>query len=129
MVGAGTLMVLFLLWGLWLVWRGKLDTSRWFLKLAVPAMILPTIAIITGWLFTELGRQPWVVYGLLLTQNAVSPSITAFDVWFSIVLFTVLYGVLGAVAVWLTVRIVKNGPEPEVDEAGKPIEPNLHVAY
>ena len=49
--------------------------------------------------------------------------------WVSIILFTVIYGVMGAVAVWLTVRIVKKGPEPEVDEAGAPVEPNLHVAY
>jgi cytochrome bd ubiquinol oxidase subunit I len=129
MVGAGTLMVLFLLWGLYLVWRGAIETSKWFLKLALPAMALPTIAIITGWLFTELGRQPWVVYGLMLTKNGVSTSITAFDVWVSIILFTVIYGVMGAVAVWLTVRIVKKGPDPEVDEAGAPVEPNLHVAY
>jgi len=47
----------------------------------------------------------------------------------SIILFTVIYGVMGAVAVWLTVRIVKKGPDPEVDEAGKAVEPNLHVAY
>ncbi len=129
MVGAGTLMLLFALWGLWAVWRGTLETSKWFLKFAVPAMALPTIAIITGWLFTELGRQPWVVYGLLLTQNAVSPSITTFDVWVSIILFTLIYGILGAVAVWLTVRIVKKGPDPEVDDAGAAVEPNLHVAY
>lgn len=129
MVGAGSLMLLFALWGLWTVWRGTIDRSKWFLKLAVPAMALPTIAIITGWLFTELGRQPWVVYGLLLTQNAVSPSITAFDVWVSIILFTLIYGILGAVAVWLAVRIIKKGPDPDVDEAGAAVEPNLHVAY
>ncbi len=129
MVGAGTLMVLFLLWGLYVVWRGTIEKSKWFLKLALPAMALPTIAIITGWLFTELGRQPWVVYGLMLTKNGISTSITAFDVWVSIILFTVIYGVMGAVAVWLTVRIVKKGPDPEVDEAGAPVEPNLHVAY
>ena len=129
MVGAGSLMLLFALWGLWTVWRGTIDKSKWFLKLALPAMALPTIAIITGWLFTELGRQPWVVYGLLLTQNAVSPSITAFDVWVSIILFTLIYGILGAVAVWLAVRIIKKGPDPDVDEAGAAVEPNLHVAY
>ena len=129
MVGAGTLMVLFMLWGVWLWWRGRLERAKWFLKLALPAMALPFIANATGWIFTEMGRQPWVVYGLLLTQNAVSPSITAFDVWVSIVIFTVLYGVLGAIAVWLTVRIVKTGPPPEVDEAGQTVEPNLHVAY
>ena len=129
MVGAGTLMLLMMIWGVWAWWRGTLENSKWFLKLAVPAIALPFIANATGWLFTELGRQPWVVYGLLLTQNAISPSITAFDVWVSIILFTVIYGVMGAVAVWLTVRIIKKGPEPEVDEAGAPVEPNLHVAY
>ena len=73
MVGAGTLMVLFLSVGpLGLVWRGTIERSKWFLKLALPAMALPTIAIITGWLFTELGRQPWVVYGLMLTKNGIS---------------------------------------------------------
>ena len=62
-------------------------------------------------------------------RTAISTSITAFDVWVSIILFTVIYGVMGAVAVWLTVRIIKKGPDPEVDEAGAPVEPNLHVAY
>jgi cytochrome bd ubiquinol oxidase subunit I len=129
MVGAGTLMFLMMLWGLWAWWRGTLERSKWFLKLAVPAIALPFIANATGWLFTEIGRQPWVVYGLMLTKNGISPSITAFDVWVSIILFTVIYGVLGGVAVWLTVRIIKKGPEPEIDEAGAPVEPNLHVAY
>ena len=129
MVGAGTLMLLMMLWGLWAWWRGTLERSKWFLKLAVPAIALPFIANATGWLFTEIGRQPWVVYGLMLTKNGISPSITAFDVWVSIILFTVIYGVLGGVAVWLTVRIIKKGPEPEIDEAGAPVEPNLHVAY
>jgi cytochrome d ubiquinol oxidase subunit I len=129
MVGAGTLMLLMMIWGLWAWWRGTLEQSKWFLKLAVPAIALPFIANATGWLFTELGRQPWVVYGLMLTKNGISPSITAFDVWVSIILFTVIYGILGAVAVWLTVRIIKKGPDPEIDEAGAPVEPNLHVAY
>jgi cytochrome d ubiquinol oxidase subunit I len=129
MVGAGTLMLLMMIWGLWAWWRGTLERSKWFLKLAVPAIALPFIANATGWLFTELGRQPWVVYGLMLTKAGISPSITAFDVWVSIILFTVIYGVLGAIAVWLTVRIIKKGPEPLVDEAGEPVEPNLHVAY
>lgn len=129
MVGAGVLMFLFLLWGAWVWWRGTLEQSHRFLKVAPWAILLPTIAIISGWLFTELGRQPWIVYGLLLTKNGISTSITAFDVWVTIILFTLLYGALGAVAVWLTVRIVKKGPEPEVDESGEKIEPNIHVAY
>ena len=129
MVGAGTLMLLMMVWGLWAWWRGTLERSKWFLKLAVPAIALPFIANATGWLFTEMGRQPWVVYGLMLTKAGVSPSITVFDVWVSIILFTVIYGILGAIAVWLTVRIIKKGPEPAVDEAGEPVEPNLHVAY
>ena len=129
MVGAGTLMIVMALWGLWALWRGTLGTSKWFLRLAPWAIALPFIANASGWLFTELGRQPWVVYGLLKTQNAVSASLTPFQVWVTIVLFTVIYGVMGAIAVWLTVRICKKGPDPEVDESGAAVEPNLYVSY
>jgi cytochrome d ubiquinol oxidase subunit I len=70
-------------------------------------------ANLTGWIFTEIGRQPWVVQGLLLTSQAVSPTVSAWSVGLTLVGFTLLYGVLAAVEARLMVRAVKAGPDPE----------------
>jgi hypothetical protein len=75
MVLAGFLLAALMVWGLVLVRRGRLTGSRWFNRLAVPAVALPFLASTFGWIFTEMGRQPWVVYGLLRTANGVSPSV------------------------------------------------------
>ena len=72
MVGCGILMLLVIGLGLWLMRRRRLERSSWFLRLAVPALALPFMANTTGWIFTEMGRQPWVVFGLLKTAKAVS---------------------------------------------------------
>jgi cytochrome d ubiquinol oxidase subunit I len=86
-----------------LLWRrGILGRQRWFQRVALAAIALPFIGNFTGWIFTEMGRQPWVVFGLLETNKAASPSVGAVSVWISFVAFTLLYGVLA----WITVRLV-----------------------
>ena len=94
MIGAGTLMLLLAIFGLWKAARTGAPTMPWYLKGMVWAIALPYIANSTGWIFTEIGRQPWIVFGLQQTADAVSPSVSAGEVLFSLVAFTLVYGVL-----------------------------------
>jgi cytochrome d ubiquinol oxidase subunit I len=72
-------------------------------------------AMIVGWIFTEMGRQPWIVFSLLPTESAVSPNVTGLDVLISLVAFTLVYGTLAVVEARLVIRAIKKGP-PEVGE-------------
>ncbi|MEZ7197526.1 cytochrome ubiquinol oxidase subunit I [Pseudodesulfovibrio karagichevae] len=108
MVGLGTLFIL--LAGFGFLVRNKLDNYPRLLK-ALPFCIpLPYFALWAGWTLTEVGRQPWIVYGLMRTSDAVSP-VGAGEVGFTLVLMTVLYALLGAVGIWLMVKLAKKGPE------------------
>ena len=117
MVGCGILMFLGLAWGMILLYRRKLDTSKWFLRLAVPALLLPFIANATGWIFTEMGRHPWVVYGLLKTAKGVSPIGTGYVVA-TLVGFTAIYSILAIIDFGLMARYAKLDPD-SVDEHGQ----------
>ncbi len=113
MAGLGFLAVLLAVAGLWLARvPGRLEGSSRYLRLAVWAIALPVVANLAGWVFTELGRQPWVVQGLLLTRNAVSPSVGPWSVGLTLFGFAALYGVLAAVEGMLMVHAAKAGPEP-----------------
>jgi cytochrome d ubiquinol oxidase subunit I len=118
-----TLVFVLALWGVWLLWRRKLETSRWFLWAAVWAVALPFLMNTAGWMLTENGRQPWIVQGLQLTKAGVSPSISTADVWLSLGVFVLLYGVLAVVDATLMIRYSRKSldPVPEVDEAGAPV--------
>ncbi|WP_272701550.1 cytochrome ubiquinol oxidase subunit I [Desulfovibrio sp. Fe33] len=108
MVGLGTLFIMVAAFGF--LMRNRLDKFPLFLK-ALPFCIpLPYIAIWAGWTLTEVGRQPWIVYGLMRTSDAVSP-VGAAEVGFTLVLMTLLYALLGAVGIWLMVKLAKKGPE------------------
>ncbi|MGD9736035.1 MAG: cytochrome ubiquinol oxidase subunit I [Solirubrobacterales bacterium] len=124
MIGCAVAMLAFAAWGWWLQRKGRLRESKWFLRLAVPAAALPFIASATGWVFTEMGRQPWVVFGLLKTDQANSPSVSSAEVWITLIGFTLLYGVLAAIAGWVFVRTVRKGPV----EAGKAEDPGQELA-
>jgi cytochrome d ubiquinol oxidase subunit I len=119
MTGAGFAMIALALSGLWLVRRHTLERSRRFLWLLLPALFLPYIANTAGWIFTEMGRQPWIVFGLELTRNAASPTVSVALVAMTVVGFTVIYGGLMAVDVWLMARFAKQGP-PDIDPAHIP---------
>jgi len=84
--------------------------------LALWTMAFPLIANSWGWIFTEMGRQPWVVYGVLQTRDAVSPGVSQGEVLTSMILFTTLYAVLAVIEVRLLVKYVKAGP-PDLTEA------------
>ena len=121
MIGFGTLAALFSLAGLGLTRRRRIPQSRWFYRAAIAAVATPFLASTMGWIFTEMGRQPWTVFGVLQTSQSVSAGVAAGTVVTSLVVFTLLYGGLGAVAGWLMIRAIKAGPppeEPDSPEAG-----------
>ena len=115
MVGAGMLMILVSLVGLFLLRRGTLETARWFLRLVPLAIALPYLANSTGWIMTEMGRQPWVVFGVMLTRDAVSGAVGVGFVATTLIGFTVIYGVLSVVDVYLLSKYARSTP-PEITE-------------
>ena len=112
MAYAATLVVLLGLWGLWLMRRKTFARSRWFLLAATWAVVLPFAMNTAGWLLTESGRQPWIVQGLKLTRDGVSPSVSFTDLVISLVAFGLLYTALGVVDVVLMVRYSQKGKLP-----------------
>jgi cytochrome d ubiquinol oxidase subunit I len=124
MIGCAVLMFLLGAYGWWRMRRGKLEQSRRFLQLAVLAAVLPFIASLTGWTFTEMGRQPWVVFGLLKTPDGDSPSVSTAEVLITLVGFTLLYGVLAIIAGRIFFKTARKGPV----EAGKADEPGQELA-
>lgn len=111
MVGLGFLMLLMAIVSLVKSFRGTLERHPLFLRLLVYAIPIPYIANQLGWLVAEVGRQPWIVYGVLRTSDAVSRSIDATQVVISLVGFTLLYGFLGAVDIYLLAKYARKGPE------------------
>ncbi|HEU0249280.1 MAG TPA: cytochrome ubiquinol oxidase subunit I [Solirubrobacteraceae bacterium] len=112
------LVMLFALWGAWLLHRGKLERSKWFLRLATWAVLTPFAMNTAGWLLTESGRQPWIVQGLMKTVNAASPSVSATDIWISLIVFVALYLALGAADLYLMLRYARKGL-PSEDERSR----------
>jgi cytochrome d ubiquinol oxidase subunit I len=100
----------------WLWWRGKLFETRWFLKPVGYAWPLGFVGILAGWFTTEIGRQPWVAYGILRTADAASP-VSAAAVAVSLLLFVGVYCVVFGVGIWYVRRLVAKGPQPEVQKA------------
>jgi cytochrome d ubiquinol oxidase subunit I len=109
MVGLGFLFVLLTVVG-WFK-RRKLESSPGYLKVMLYAIPLPYIALQAGWMVTEVGRQPWIVYGLMRTSDAVSP-IAASQVGITLAAFVLVYSLLGAVAFYLIAKFARQGPEP-----------------
>jgi cytochrome d ubiquinol oxidase subunit I len=99
-----TIIMLFALWGGWVLYRRRLEHAKWFLRLAPWAIIAPFLMNTAGWLLTENGRQPWIVQGLMKTANGVSPSVSATDIWISIMVFLAVFIALGVADGWLMLR-------------------------
>jgi cytochrome bd ubiquinol oxidase subunit I len=114
MTGLGFFALLLAIVGLWLARKpGRLEGSARYLRFMVWMIALPLLANLAGWIFTEMGRQPWIVQGLLLTKEAVSPSVGAWSVGLTLAGFTLLYGVLAAIEAKLMITAAKRGPDPE----------------
>jgi cytochrome bd ubiquinol oxidase subunit I len=124
----GTLSVLLALWGGWLLWRKKLEGAKWFQRAALAGIALPFLSNFAGWILTEAGRQPWVAYGLLKTEDAVSGSVSAWTVGLSLGVFVSLYTVLGLVDLYLMRRYARLDP-PEVGGEGEEGAPRPAPAY
>jgi len=113
----GGLVLLICLWGLWLSHRKKLATARVFLWVAVWSAVLPFLMNTAGWLLTESGRQPWIVQGIMLTKNGISPTVSVTWLWISLVGFVLLYAALGTVDFLLMLRYARKELPPPRAEA------------
>jgi cytochrome bd ubiquinol oxidase subunit I len=116
MIGFGLLAALGAAVGLWMTRRRRIPRARWFYRAAIWGVLLPYLATTMGWIFTEMGRQPWTVFGVLQTSQSVSPGVTASSVIISMTIFTLLYAALAAVAGRLMVQQVRAGAPEEPDE-------------
>jgi cytochrome d ubiquinol oxidase subunit I len=111
MVAIGLAMIAIGFVGAWLWWRGRLFEARWFLKPVGYTWSLGFIAILAGWMVTEIGRQPWVVHGVLRTAEATSPVLTS-TVAISLALFVLVYCVVFGMGVLYIRRLLQKGPTP-----------------
>jgi cytochrome d ubiquinol oxidase subunit I len=107
------LVFLFALWGGWLLHRGKLASSTFFLRIGTWAVIAPFLMNTAGWMLTESGRQPWIVQGLMKTSNGVSPLVSSVEIWISILGFLAVYIVLGVIDARLMIRYARQGLGPD----------------
>jgi cytochrome d ubiquinol oxidase subunit I len=112
MVGLGTLMLLLTLTSLWLFWRKRLYESRFVLHGWRAMMLSGFVCILAGWYVAEIGRQPYVIYGLLRTADAVSPILAAASVLTSLIVYMVVYAIVFGAGIWYLSRLVKKGPLP-----------------
>ncbi|HEY2947704.1 MAG TPA: cytochrome ubiquinol oxidase subunit I [Micromonosporaceae bacterium] len=133
MIGFGALAALVALWMLWAARRGRTPGSRWLLRAGLVLPLLPLAANSFGWIFTEMGRQPWVVFGQMRTANGVSPSVSTGEVAASLAVFTLLYGALAVIEVGLLLRYARAGlPDvtpPAEAEPGPEDDRPLAFAY
>ena len=114
MVGLGTIFIAVMLLAALALWRGKLYNSRWMLWLLMLCVPLPYIANTAGWMTAELGRQPWLIYGLMRTAHGISPKVNAGNAWFTLIGFMGLYTVLGILWLFLVYREIDLGPDPGI---------------
>ncbi len=112
MVGLGTIFIAVMVLAALLLWRGKLYDSRWMLWMLMVCVPLPYIANTAGWMTAELGRQPWLIYGLMRTAAGVSPRVVAGNAWFTLIGFMGMYTVLAILWLFLIYREIELGPEP-----------------
>ncbi|HEX3208620.1 MAG TPA: cytochrome ubiquinol oxidase subunit I [Geminicoccaceae bacterium] len=126
MVGLGFLMLGIAVAGLYLRMAGRLYEAGWFHWLAVVCSPIGFVALLAGWVTTEVGRQPWVVYGLMRTADAVTPAITGEAVLGSLAAFVIVYGLIFPVGVYYMIRLVQRGPlavAPDQELHGRPARP------
>ena len=118
MVGAGFLMLALAALGLYLLLKNKFESSPRFLKILPLAILLPYLGTSTGWLMTELGRQPWIVFGLMRTADGVSTSVDSVSVLITLVLYTAVYAGLMVVTIGLLRRYAKSDPVKDAQPVG-----------
>ena len=130
MMGLGFLTMIASAAVLWATRSGRVVSNRSWLWVAVLAPLAPVFANSWGWIFTEVGRQPWIVHGLMTVQSGVSPSVSSAEVWISMIVYTLVYLVLAVVEVKLFLIYVRRGAEPyEEPTASGSDDDKLAVAY
>jgi cytochrome d ubiquinol oxidase subunit I len=123
MVGMGLIMLAVSWLGVLLQWRGRLESTRWFLWAAFLSFPSGFIAVLAGWFTAEVGRQPWVVYGLLRTKDAITPSLTTRDVVLSLTAYVAVYAVIYAFGFHYIYRLLRDGPADAATPANVPTRP------
>lgn len=116
MVGMGLIMMAVSWFGAFLRWHGTLESTRWFLWTAFLSFPSGFIAVLAGWFTAEVGRQPWVVYGLLRTKDAVTPSLAAGDVLLSLACYVLVYSVIYAFGLYYIYRLLRDGLGQDVSD-------------
>jgi cytochrome d ubiquinol oxidase subunit I len=117
MIALGMFFIGITLFASFLLWRGVLFDQRWLLKIFVVSIVLPYAANQFGWMAAEVGRQPWVVYGLLRTSDAISKSVKASEVALSIAMFGVIYALLLLLYLYIMTKKIQHGPDEPADVA------------
>jgi cytochrome d ubiquinol oxidase subunit I len=125
MVGVGFFLIGMGALGAWFLYRKRLQEIRWYHRLALLSLGLPFLANITGWVVTEIGRQPWSVYNVLLVRDSVSPSVSTASVLTSLIGFTVLYGLLAVIDLYLMAKYAR----ADAGEETTPAEVGAGLAY
>lgn len=110
MIAAGIIMTALIFLAAFLLPKNKLENHPILLKALLFTLPLPFIANSTGWYITEGGRQPWIVYGLQSVESAISQNITTMEIWISLVGFTLIYSILAIVAIYVSIKFIKQGP-------------------
>jgi cytochrome bd ubiquinol oxidase subunit I len=125
MVGMGLIMVAISWAGVVLIWRGLLESTRWFLWAAFLSFPTGFVAVLCGWYTAEVGRQPWVVYHILRTEDAITPSLTGGVALFSLIAYVAVYAVIYSFGLTYIYRLLRRGPAAEPDAVnqlpGRPI--------
>ena len=116
MMAFGLVMIGLTAFFVWANLRGDITKAKW-MKWVPWALLLPYLANASGWILTEMGRQPWIVYGLLKVQDAVSPNLTVVDLWISLIGYTAVYGSLGFAMVYLMKKYAIAGPDAAMHES------------
>jgi cytochrome bd ubiquinol oxidase subunit I len=122
MVGLGTIFIAVLGLAAILLWRRKLFESRWMLWVIMPSAPLPYIANTAGWMTAELGRQPWLIYGIMRTAHGFSPRVGPGNAWFTLIGFMGMYTLLSILWLFLIYREIEHGPELEQRAVNEPGE-------
>jgi cytochrome d ubiquinol oxidase subunit I len=134
MIGLGMIAALWALWALWLIRGGRVPRSRLFGISSLVITLGPLLGISAGWIFTEMGRQPWIVFGAQKTSDAVSPLVTPAEVWISMIGFTLVYAVLAVIELRLLLRYIRAGAPENViedpyDDSKNDADKQLYFAY
>lgn len=120
MVGLGTIFIGIMSIGVFLLWRKKIFSARWFLWILMLSFPFPYIANTTGWMTAELGRQPWLIYGLLKTAEGFSSNVSSGNALFTLIGFSGLYLLVGLLFIMLVLKEINHGPEHiKIKSAGK----------